>query len=1041
MADFKAASSAISDLKVGSTAVAKVYAGADLVWSPPSSSSDRYTVTGNLATYNSTRFSVSSRTEGGSDTDWWSGYGYGEFRKNSDSQLVWTLLRESSGNPYATAGAFLAAFAQGTITLTVDGTAVSYTSVRLNGSAANNLQIIFEGSGYNTLWSGWSVGDSVSLTLNYSAQTASDWDDYDDGVFYHRRRVAYTDAQIDQLSASSSYSAIGRQDTISSGFRHWNAAVDAYLSSGFAPFIAIWDFSEWKVYKWNGTTGSGNRYFHWYGNGSTNVTNDPGPDRRVIVYLSQDPGTQNGFRDYDGSTDYMVYEDGMVAYEQFGSTASVSSYINPEEVSYSDAYDVPRRFRELTTSTVQLQRFDNTVNGGLLSAYPPYIALWWERTGTSAERDWFIASYSGSNGVYNFVRSKSGATAFHAPTNMSNDFVIVSLTADPGTGISNWTDYGDEKTPWESQETAINFWASGNNWWTLDSNTSWTRGGTLFANAQYIKLTGGYLVMRMTNGSLVSDGQDYIDNYGIPVLWVWINGNKYVFDELNQVTGSGDIILKGPAMSQSDFEENSGTGQNADGWADDVPVKIEFRPQWNTFYPRTALAAGQTSPGAGNVNVQWEDWSSAFNYSSSMVTASSGDHPIGTFNRASLTQMQFQTSGSSYNTYNADNNGVKWFAFKRGTKDWDKGANIEYGSSKTALKAECVYGTLDFNSFATSPIGCLMTSRDPGPVYMWADYDGPHYDWDSYAVQTFVDSSLNTSTSEANRFPLTETMGSGTDFVATIHSAGMIGFSSPQDRCLAGGYQNRANTYSTMPDHHFYHNHSSLIGSGGYSYSGGWHAFGKATDSSYQTGSGALPFNIKEFTTDAVDGGWRGPLGGRNTLVSSSEGGEKAAYWKPPFVNDGLQLAGIFTQMGSTYNIRSDEGDGSNNPKMFMGRKYARLMTDLDDTKNPGYMFLFSNNRLLVQWSGSNNAANKTAFDNGRPSSTCTVRMRQGNATNYQLGLGTEYTYTGTWGTWSSTASLLTLSNGSTGAPTWTSEYNNGTWTPMSLNFMIRIED
>jgi len=39
MADFKAASSAIASLKVGTDSVAKVYAGADLVWSPPSSAS------------------------------------------------------------------------------------------------------------------------------------------------------------------------------------------------------------------------------------------------------------------------------------------------------------------------------------------------------------------------------------------------------------------------------------------------------------------------------------------------------------------------------------------------------------------------------------------------------------------------------------------------------------------------------------------------------------------------------------------------------------------------------------------------------------------------------------------------------------------------------------------------------------------------------------------------------------------------------------------------------------------------------------------
>ena len=548
-------------------------------------------------------------------------------------------------------------------------------------------------------------------------------------------------------------------------------------------------------------------------------------------------------------------------------------------------------------------------------------------------------------------------------------------------------------------------------------------------------------MIRLETGSFVSDMQDYIDAYGVPEVWVWINGNKYVFDELNTVTGSGDLLLNGPTMSQSDFEENSGTLQNADGWADGVPVKIEFRPQWDTFYPRTALVAGQSSSGAGNIGVQYDDWSSAFNYSSSMVNSSSGDHPFTDFTRAALTQMNFNCTTSSYNTYNADNNGVKWFAFKRGTKAWDKGANLEYGSSKTALKANCVYGTLDYNSFATSPVGCLVTTRDPGPVYMWADYDGPLYDWDSYAVQTFVDSKQDTNTLDANRFPLTETIGSGSIYIPTANSAGLVGFSNPQDRCLSSGWQNRTNTYSTTPNHSFYHNHSTLVGTGNYSYSGGWHAFGKTTNSSYQTGNGGLLFDTKEFTTDTVTGGWRGPYGTRNTLVTSSEGGEKAGYWKPPFVNDGLQVAGIFTQIGSTYNIRSDAGATSYNPKMFMGRKYARLMTDLDDTMNPGFMFLFSNMRLLINWYGSNNAANKTAFDNGRPSSTCTVRMRQGTATNYELEVGTEYTYTGTWGTWGPTTSLLTLSNGSTGAPTWTSEYNNGTWSPMPLSFLIRIED
>jgi len=129
-------------------------------------SSGRYSVSGDLGSYSSTRFAISNAVESGSDYDWWTRYPYGEFRIDNNSQLRWILLREG-GNPYANVAAFRSAFALSSASITVNGSPVITSSVYWTGSGTN-LEIFFIGSGYTALWSTFSVGDPVSLSLVYS---------------------------------------------------------------------------------------------------------------------------------------------------------------------------------------------------------------------------------------------------------------------------------------------------------------------------------------------------------------------------------------------------------------------------------------------------------------------------------------------------------------------------------------------------------------------------------------------------------------------------------------------------------------------------------------------------------------------------------------------------------------------------------------------------------------------------------------------------------------------------------------------------------
>jgi len=135
---------------------------------PAADSLARYTVSGDLGTYSPVRFAIDNPVESGSDAGWWSRYPYGEFRKDSDSLLQWILLRDAVGNPYANVAAFVADFTLDSASIIVNGSPVTFSSVSWIDAGTNNLQLNFSGSGYNALWSTFSVGDPVSLSISYS---------------------------------------------------------------------------------------------------------------------------------------------------------------------------------------------------------------------------------------------------------------------------------------------------------------------------------------------------------------------------------------------------------------------------------------------------------------------------------------------------------------------------------------------------------------------------------------------------------------------------------------------------------------------------------------------------------------------------------------------------------------------------------------------------------------------------------------------------------------------------------------------------------
>lgn len=858
---------------------------------------------------------------------------------------------------------------------------------------------------------------------------SEDWDTYEDGINIKTGSTSGFDVwSKESVSYTGSTGIIqwGRNGT-EYGYRYSTTA----QADNAAPYVALWDINNevWVGYY-------AKYQMNWFGtnNGAMYVpTTDfvsSGDRRYVLVFLSQEPTNFANWRDYDGPVDWMVYEDGV--YLRYPDTApeSVDELVHSGTL-FTKTYEPLPRLDLLSSGLRAWYTLENKsilYAGTSGAAVVPYYAIW-------LDGNWGVYKWNGFTNYQNRYKHYSGynwSTGTSGPF-ASNRIVVVQMFKDPG-DISGWSDYDGDMSAWESIDTSLLTYSSSNTLWNIDQTvTTWSRSGDAFGDLDYIDHNGTNMVLRVNNGTRFASLQDYIDEYEVPTFWVWINGVRYIFDTFDQVTASGDLRLIGPAISLADFQD-SGSGSNSLGWTSGMSVLCEFRPEWDTFYPRVGLVAGDNSSAAGRMDASYAVGSVFEN----VVTGADNFGVLKPSEFLRFGGTTFALDATGVGTY--DTNAIRpiseWAVYWRDPANYhaEKGFFSSYGTN-SQLRYQNQHWTLDYNSFASrTPVGCVIYGRDPGDVLQWAAYDGPEYDYDTYEVHNWYDFNFDTNVQDWERIPITNT---GSGYTTNIVGSGLIGYSNPLFYCPSVGYSgDRAAIYPNIPDSAFVHHWSTNAGSGAYSSAGGWYAFGKPTTS--PTGGGGTPYDVLQYSNDP-EGGFRGSTGSTH-LMTSSKGGEKAKYWARPYPKDGLIMFLPFKQMGSTYNYRTDAGS----TYIIAGEQYNFPYPE--NFYIPYYGFVFAGNRILIQFTGTsaNQTANKTDFlaRVGGNGATCTVRLRNGTTSNTTVSIPTEYTYTGTWGTWTTTAVSLTLSNPSSGAPfNWTN-YNDGT-SEFLLPFpcAIRIEE
>jgi len=719
-----------------------------------------------------------------------------------------------------------------------------------------------------------------------------------------------------------------------------------------------------------------------------------------LVYPTGTPSTE----------DWDTYENGIIAIPSIGGTASGDLIVNANDPS-TTLLPTVGGYNESNWPAI---RYGGTDQNNYNEAWE-WIAVW-----SKTDQQWLgYSQRSGTGYSYDRVDFRDNASSSGYMSNtIGKHCIYVGLKNQP-TNFANWSDYDGDITAWESIDTSLLTYSSSNSWWNIDQSvTTWSRSGDAFGDLDYIVHNGTNMVLRVNNGTRFASLQDYIDEYEVPTFWVWINGVQYIFDTLDQVTASGDLRLLGPAISLADFED-SGSGSNSLGWTSGMTVLAEFRPSWDTYYPRVGLVAGDASSTAGRAVASYATGSVFEN-----VSAGADNYGIlkpNEFIRAGVDQIEISALGDgSYDatSFIAEGPYAAWW---RGSSiGWDKGQYLTTGIFKTGIRYQSTYGDIDFNSFSSSlPVGFVIYGRDPGNVVKWAAYDGPEYDYDTYELHNYFDPAFNTNRTDVYRIPITNT---GSGYTPASYASGLVGYSAPLNYCPNTGYfSDRAAVYGSMPDSAFVHHWNTNAGSGAYTSAGGWYTFGLTTTS--PTGAGSIPHDVLQYSNDP-DGGFRGATGDTH-LMTSSKGGEKAKYWARPYPKDGLIMFMPFVSMGSAYNYRTDAGGAY----IIAGEQYNFPYPE--NYYIPYYAFVFNGNRILIQFTGTsaNQTANKTDFlaRVGGTGATCTVRLRDAATTQTTVSSSTEYTYTGTWGTWTTTSVSLTLSNPSSGAPfNWTN-YNDGT--------------
>jgi len=288
-----------------------------------------------------------------------------------------------------------------------------------------------------------------------AASAAIDWDTYENGVWQespnHATNSQYTSDGYTKYGATRLKSPTTNASTWGDyifGWWSYSARPTAALSVGYTladadPYVAVWDcvLGQWlgvdpfvgvgsnrAIYD----DGVGNRLFADNLSSRTNTC--------IFVPLTADPGDISGWRDYDGPDDWDTWEDGIAAIDM-DPISGINGYFYPKNVKDSTNYEVPLRARANSLTEFQINKFDNSINGGALENPPPYIALWWERTGSQVVRTWFVAKLKdGSVNTYEFVEAANGQVTFHVGSGPTGQFAIVNLSRKPN-DLSNWRDY------------------------------------------------------------------------------------------------------------------------------------------------------------------------------------------------------------------------------------------------------------------------------------------------------------------------------------------------------------------------------------------------------------------------------------------------------------------------------------------------------------------------------------------------------------------------------------------------------------------------
>jgi len=391
----------------------------------------------------------------------------------------------------------------------------------------------------------------MGADLVWSPPSSSDWDTYDNGVYYGS---VVTSSQIELHAQTASTSFFTPEKLDDSGGRlrfrvagtTWPATGDASI---YAPFVAVYYNNAWSIWRWevNGSTpglqGYQARWQYYDGasNPGTNNLTAVGPSS--VVYLTQyTTGDYANWSAYDGGTalppDWTTHEVGAFLIPRLDTGDFVKDFDQqfPLDGAYISVDRVADSGSGSGTSTYTLN--GDFASGANQIKSPPYAAVW-----VSSEHDaaggyghnddgWYVFKRNGySDGTAEGGTPSDNNRAVYIPhawksSANNNDgylgvggsdafpYFVVNLDDYSGTtgsgGTDGWTDPFDWSSPKYTMTATLVATASSN--FSLGSVSE--SGATadwepytyqpLRGDSQYV-----FILMNVSSGGSYSSGNDF----------------------------------------------------------------------------------------------------------------------------------------------------------------------------------------------------------------------------------------------------------------------------------------------------------------------------------------------------------------------------------------------------------------------------------------------------------------------------------------------------------------------------------------------------